>query len=107
MSEKRESPRTRAFLVGKIIYGGETYTLDCTIKDISETGARVKVQDPFSIPNNVIFLDPKNFNAYESSVKWRKGSEMGLSFDEPISLDDDSNPRVKILRRVSIQARAS
>ena len=107
MDDKRIAPRRRAFLVGKIVYGGEIYTLDCTIKDISETGVRVKVRDPFSIPNNIVFLDPKNFCAYESSVKWRKGSEMGLSFDRKISLEDDSNPRVKILRRVSMQARAS
>jgi len=107
MSENRISPRKRAFLVGKIIYGGETYTIDCTIRDISDTGARVKVPDPFSIPNNVIFLNPKTFSAYETSVKWRKGDEMELSFDQPIPLDDESNPRVKILRRVSIQSRAS
>ena len=107
MDEKRTSPRRRAFLVGKIIYGGETYTIDCTIRDLSETGARVKVRDPYSIPNNIVFLDPKNFNAYETSVKWRKGTEMGLSFDRRIPLEDETNPRVRILRRVSLQARAS
>ncbi|MGY9106621.1 MAG: PilZ domain-containing protein [Alphaproteobacteria bacterium] len=107
MSEKRVAPRRKAFLVGKIIYGGETYTIDCTIRDISETGARVQVPDPFSVPNNITFLDPKNFCAYETSIVWRKGGEMGLSFGKPISLDDESNPRVKILRRVSMQSRAS
>jgi hypothetical protein len=52
MSEKRVAPRRKVFLVGKIVYGGETYTIDCTIRDISETGARVQVPDPFSVPNN-------------------------------------------------------
>ena len=66
-----------------------------------------KCKIPFPFRTTLFSLDPKNFSAYESTVKWRKGSEMGLSFDEQISLEDESNPRVKILRRVSMQARAS
>lgn len=106
MDDKRETPRRKSYLVGKIVYGNETYTMDCTIRDLSETGAKVKVLDPFSVPNNAIFLDPKKFVAYESTVKWRKGTEMGLSFDREISLEDKANPRIQILRRVSLEARA-
>ena len=105
MEENRTSPRRRTLLTGKIVYGGETYTSDCTIRDLSETGARVWVQKPFSFPDSVILLEPRKFVAYEAAVKWRHGDQMGLAFNATISLDDQSNARAKILNKFAIDAK--
>ena len=39
--ERRKSLRKNVLLTGKIIYGEGAHVLDCTIRDVSATGARI------------------------------------------------------------------
>jgi len=103
--EKRVSRRGRTLLTGRIVYGDALYAADCTIRDITETGARVKVFDPMAFPNKVLLLEVRNFDAFEAEVKWRRGPEMGLSFTRKFSLDDISTFRNQQLRRIALEAK--
>ena len=42
MEEHRRSPRQRVLKSGRIIYGGGSIVVDCTIRNLSETGARLQ-----------------------------------------------------------------
>lgn len=37
MDEHRRSPRQRVLKAGKILYGGGSIAIDCTIRNLSET----------------------------------------------------------------------
>ena len=78
--EGRKTPRKRVVLGGKIIYNDGTYSLDCRIRDVSDTGARVILSASSIIPARVVLLDVRNSIAYETEVVWMKSPEFGLRF---------------------------
>ena len=103
--ERRSSPRnTLNMVLGTIVFAEEAFTLDCTICELSEAGARVMVPNPHLLPDQLVLLEPKRFVAHEASVRWRRGVLMGLSFDRTFSLDDQLNSRHQVLRRFALEA---
>ena len=57
---------------------------DISLVDLSETGARLKVDDPDKIGSGV--LNWLGFEAF-GSVVWRRGHTVGVHFDSPIDHD--------------------
>jgi hypothetical protein len=104
-SEQRESYRKRTLFRGRLVSAGETYTQDCVIRDMTEAGARVAVQNWAIIPDRVTLIEPRRFVAYDASVKWRRGKLLGLCFDRIVSLEDETNPRIRILKRLANELR--
>lgn len=104
-SERRVSPRQMLNMVlGTIVFAEEAFILDCTICDLSPTGARVMVPNPHFLPPQLILLEPKKFVAHESHVRWRRGVLMGLAFDRSFSLDEELGVRHQLLKRFALEA---
>jgi len=81
--DRRTASRSHTILKGKLSYRHGTYTLDCTIRDKSETGARIRIPSGHMIPDELYLVDLLNRVAYKSSVIWRKADgNIGLHFDE-------------------------
>jgi hypothetical protein len=103
--ERRSSPRnTLNMVLGTIVFAEEAFILDCTICELSESGARVMVPNPHFLPDRLVLLEPKKFVAHEANVRWRRGVLMGLSFDKSFSLDDELSARHQLLRRFALEA---
>lgn len=96
-AEHRSYVRRETKLPGKITYGEYSFALDCTIRDLSVTGALVAVSHPKKLPNKLVLIEPSNFLAFEASVAWRGINLIGLSFDRVIFLDQDLDDRNRIL----------
>lgn len=80
-SEKRGSARRRTILSGKIAYGNGSFSTPCAIRDISETGARIKIPSRhLTLPTTVILIDVRQGAAYVSEVVWSRPPEFGLHF---------------------------
>lgn len=60
MNEHRASRRQRVLKSGKIIYANGSIVIDCTIRNISETGAQLKVPTTVAIPDRFEFRDRKS-----------------------------------------------
>lgn len=104
-AERRASSRQMLNMVlGTIVFAKEAFILDCTICDLSQTGARVMVPNPHFLPAQLILLEPKKFVAHESHVRWRRGVLMGLSFDRSFSLDDELDAHHQLLKRFALEA---
>ena len=102
--ERRSSFReAKSLLIGTIVHSRETVAFDCTIIDLSETGARVMVPNPYVIPDHLVLLESKRFVAHEASVRWRRGVLAGLSFDKTFSLDDGISQRDQALRTFAVE----
>lgn len=83
LSERRARVRQRAFLKGVVWFNHRAACVDCTIRDISEHGARVVVNSSTAlIPNTVELEIPSKDQMLHSTVRWRTGNEMGVSFDQ-------------------------
>jgi len=51
MIEKRASPRVRTLKRGSIVFGVAS-TVDCVVRNLSETGACLEVASPIGIPDD-------------------------------------------------------
>jgi len=78
--ERRKSPRKNVLLTGKVIHGEGAYVLDCTIRDVSTTGARITLAKVGQIPQRVFLLDLANRVVYETEVMSERAGGVGLKF---------------------------
>ena len=81
MEEHRRSPRQRVLKSGKIIYGGGSIVIDCTIRNLSATGARLQVPTSVAIPDRFEFAEAAADTRRAATVMWRRGALMGIRFE--------------------------
>jgi hypothetical protein len=97
--EQRKAPRKKVLLTGKVIFGGGAQVFDCTIRDISATGARITLAQGRTIPDAVHLLDLGNRVAYEATVVARRSVGFGLRFAKTMKLTDVP-PELRYLKRI-------
>lgn len=101
---KRRAPRRRALLSGKIAYHNGSFTIPCTIRDISDIGARVRIAEGQVLPTQVFLIDVREGCAYDSVTKWQSRPDAGLEFRQKIKLDSNCPEEYRYLRRILIDA---
>jgi hypothetical protein len=79
MQERRTSTRRRTFLGGVLAFQGRYATLDCTIRNLSETGARIAVDGSAILPDEFDFTITRNDRAFRARVVWRNAEAAGLA----------------------------
>jgi hypothetical protein len=76
----RVALRRRVLKAGVVAYNDRHVTLPCTVRDVSATGARVRVEGSISAPDTFeLIIDIDGFEA-NCHVVWRKGNEIGVRF---------------------------
>jgi len=80
MKEQRDLRRRRSLKGGRIVFNNGSSTIDCIIKNLSEGGARVQVENSMGIPTQfMLFLDDGG-PAKSCVVKWRTTTALGVAF---------------------------
>ena len=82
MEEHRRATRQRVFKGAKIVFNGGASLIDCTIRDLSETGARARVVSPIGVPDRFTLLLADG-ERYACRVVWRRVAEIGITFEPP------------------------
>jgi hypothetical protein len=80
MGERRRSVRNRSFLRGCLYFNKRRGSLDCLIRDLSDSGARIIFSDSVSVPDVVELYIPQKERTVRARVQWRHGYEIGLDF---------------------------
>ena len=76
MNERRRSTRRTNCLRGRLYFHGDgRNSLPCRILDASYEGARVIVDSPISVPDEVDLYIPKKKRIALASVRWRHGRQ--------------------------------
>ena len=75
--------RHRVLNGGKLIVGSGQGLIDCVIRDMSDTGARVRLSQPTLLPMKLEMLIVKNNMLYPAEVRWNRNNEAGLHFTGP------------------------
>jgi hypothetical protein len=101
--DHRQMVRQRAFLGGKLVYGDGAFTVDCIVRDISLTGARVKLPEGQMVPDHLYLVELRTGIAYEAKVVWKRHPEIGLAFVHEYGLNEASAPHLMILKRLWIE----
>jgi hypothetical protein len=76
--EHRVTNRQRVLKAGKIEFGGGA--IDCTVRNISATGAALDVTSPLGIPAQFTLVTEGNH--LPCRVVWRKEKRIGIAFDQ-------------------------
>ncbi|ODT69089.1 MAG: hypothetical protein ABS75_18135 [Pelagibacterium sp. SCN 63-23] len=77
--EPRGAPRYRTLKGGKIVVNNGFSTFDCTIRNLSETGAKLRVVSAVGIPLHFqLALD--DGRTFDCEIAWRKQTELGVRF---------------------------
>lgn len=94
MSEQRGTKRSRTLLPARIDIAELGTDLACTIRDLSETGARLQVPAGVTIPATFRMHVPRFDRWVRANLKWRRGNEIGVEFESEAE-DTADTPVVK------------
>jgi hypothetical protein len=82
MDERRKAPRKKSFLKGTVYYNHRHSSAACTIRDLSDYGARLEFPSPITLPDPVELEIPTREQNLRARIRWRKDNEVGVSFEE-------------------------
>lgn len=78
--DNRRAMRRRTLKSGIIAYNGRFATLSCTVRDISSTGARLRVEGTMNAPDTFELIVQIDGLEASCEVVWRKDHEVGVRF---------------------------
>ena len=80
MSESRKSERARSILGAQIIFNNRNSTIDCQIRNISRTGAKLMLSDSVTLPEEFDIDVPQKGRVYRARLCWRDDRSAGIEF---------------------------
>lgn len=76
----RAKTRSRVLKGAKLVHMSNWSLVDCIVRDLSETGARIICGDQFAVANEFRFLIPSANTIQNARVVWRRGDLLGIEF---------------------------
>ena len=80
MTERREHQRHRVLKRGMLTFNGGG-GIDCTVRNLSATGARVDVASPVGIPDQFHLVIEADQFIRRARPVWRNERQIGIAFD--------------------------
>jgi hypothetical protein len=108
MIENRTTPRLRSLLKGKIIYNNRLSTIDCVVRDISGSGARLALPQNFTLPDRFELYVPLKERTYAAEVRWRGDEDFGVMFvdgSSPVAERSSDKALLDRIERLEAQVR--
>ena len=91
IEDKRKSSRQRLFLRGFIRIPQNDSTIDCIVRDISETGAKLRFRCTPSITDLFELHIPAKGQIVQSKLAWMEDCEVGISFEHNLAFATPSD----------------
>jgi PilZ domain len=80
MEELRRAERIRSFLRAQIIFNNRMSTIDCVIKNISTSGAKVALSSSLAVPTEFDIDIPQKGRSHRARLVWRDNDAIGIEF---------------------------
>lgn len=100
MKEPRAAERRRAFLGGMIVSCDGMQSLSCTIRNISDGGARIALPRDTIVPARFYLLTSRQAVGHEAQIVWRTATQAGLKFHAEQKLSPAMNTELLFLWRL-------
>jgi PilZ domain len=97
--ERRAHARRRVLLNGKIIYIHNAFSADCTIRDLSVGGARIRLS-PDAISADPFLIVVKDAVVHQSMTAWHVDDQAGLRFRITDSLTGETPIHLRHIQRI-------
>ena len=99
-TEGRTTSRIRSFLRGEIIHSNGNSRTECTVRDLSDTGARIEAPPSVTVPEYFELLIPQRNVRHRARIVWRHQAELGLIFEDvvqqPKPAVEQTSPEIRI-----------
>ena len=99
-AERRPKSRKQVLLTGIIASTNGDSSVNCTIRDLSETGARVVTAKGTHTPRHFYLINIRDRVAYEASLVRSDGPEAGVVFKKTLPLSGLTDPALAFLKRM-------
>lgn len=80
---KRINRRQRVLKQGKILLSNDMTVIDCQVRDLSETGAKLICADQGAIPRVFRLVMTADRSMRDVEVAWRRLDALGVRFTSP------------------------
>lgn len=81
-AERRGQRRLRTLKGGKIVLNAGHSTIDCTVRNLSPSGALLEVQSVVGIPGQFDIIFDNGATRHTCTVRWRTQRLLGVHFVE-------------------------
>ena len=80
MIERRTAPRHRVLKQGMLAFRGGGGA-DCTVRNISSTGARIEIANPVGLPDQFTLVIAADHFMRHCHAVWSADRRIGIAFD--------------------------
>ena len=94
--EDRKSPRRRVLKEGKLVFGLAHSVVDCTIDNMSDGGAHVRMISSHGVPEDFYLVEAHRGIIHKAEVAWRTTTGLGLRLVGPL---EDAAARAALMRK--------
>ncbi|MGU3540937.1 PilZ domain-containing protein [Methylobacterium sp. A54F] len=106
-AEHRNEVRQRVFLKGRILFNNGNSSLDCLVRDLSATGARIEASETTTLPEQFDLYIPQKDRTFRSKLRWRREDGIGITFVDDARAEAAAQPSAAdasvavLLRRIN------
>ena len=97
MVEARSAERVRSFLRARITFNNGNTTVDCTVRNISATGAKIELSSAVAVPTEFDLDVPQKGRVFRARMMWRDTEYAGIQFIEGDKPAETTDHRVERL----------
>lgn len=104
-ADRRRDQRRRTLMTGKIVHVAGPISFDCTIHNLSESGASVSFPMELGCPDENYLIVVRTGVAHTAEVAWRAPSRLGLRFLDSHDLGGAPPEQYTSLRKLWLELR--
>lgn len=86
-STESRAERVRTILGARAVFNNGRSALDCQIRNISSTGARISLAEGLSLPGTFDLEVPSRNKTYPVAIRWRTKDSAGVQFIDRSATD--------------------
>jgi len=98
-ADRRPNARRRALKGGMVVHSGGRFTFPCTIRNLSEDGARIAFKRGQMMPSDFYLVDTWAGQGHKAHIAWVTATEAGLSFTGSFDMNAITDPALGYLKR--------
>ena len=99
-ADRRPSPRKPVLLTGIVAFDSGQRSFDCTIRDLSQSGARIVAAPGVRLPDAFYLINIRDRIAYRAELVRSDASGAGVSFKQTLPLSQLSDSALTFLKRL-------
>ena len=93
MLDRRQSPRDKVLFGGVAEINERGSTMDCVVRNISEGGACVEIDQARKLPEEINLTIPRKGRSFLARMIWRQANRVGLAFRTMVTDRARKRPR--------------